>query len=193
MAVSRKDFLRTACVSGACLCGFSLIALSKDKSENNGDNTSISDDKKILIHEWISVLLSCLETNLEEEHLRKAIKETSIVHYKYLKMDETLATYAGDIDRFIGFIEKEWGWKIDFDKQSGILLANENKSYCVCPMVSMADGFGSYLMCNCSEGFAERMFSTVFGHPVKTEVVSSILRGYESCIYKITFPTKLDV
>jgi predicted ArsR family transcriptional regulator len=93
MTIDRKDFLKKACISGACFCGFGKIAFSN---------------------------------------------------------------------------------------------ADENKSYCVCPMVNRAEGIGSSVMCNCSEGFAEKMFSAVFGHPVKAQVISSVLKGNASCKYKIT-------
>jgi hypothetical protein len=35
---------------------------------------------------------------------------------------------------------------------------------------------------NCAEGFTEAMFSKVVGHPVKAEVVSSILSGDAGCL-----------
>lgn len=44
----------------------------------------------------------------------------------------------------------------------------------------------STLLCDCSEGFTEKMFSAVVGKPVKAEVVASIQRGAESCRYRIT-------
>ena len=92
----------------------------------------------------------------------------------------------GDIEKFNQFIEEKWGWKIDYQKEKGILLADENKNYCVCPMVNQEKGVKSTIYCYCSEGFAEQMFSVVVGHQVKAKVISSVLRGDERCIYEIT-------
>jgi predicted hydrocarbon binding protein len=101
-------------------------------------------------------------------------------------MNDMLKDYIGSPEKFIDFITEKWDWKFEFDKASGILIADENKSYCVCPLVNHTDGIGSSVMCYCSEGFAEKMFSPVFGHPVKAEVISSVLKGDASCKYKIT-------
>jgi len=47
-------------------------------------------------------------------------------------------------------------------------------------------GLKSTLLCDCSEGFAEKLFSAVVGKPVKAEVVASIQRGAKSCRYRIS-------
>jgi predicted hydrocarbon binding protein len=47
---------------------------------------------------------------------------------------------------------------------------------------------GSDVICYCSEGFAERMFSRVAGVEVSAEVVSSVRRGDLSCVYRIELP-----
>lgn len=49
----------------------------------------------------------------------------------------------------------------------------------------MQDWISNLLLCYCSEGFAELMFSKVVGHPVKAEVIRSIHRGAASCAYQI--------
>jgi predicted hydrocarbon binding protein len=64
-------------------------------------------------------------------------------------------------------------------------IADENKTKCVCPMVNKEKGVRSSILCYCSEGFAEKMFSTVVGHPVKAKVISSIHRGNNRCKYQI--------
>jgi predicted hydrocarbon binding protein len=114
------------------------------------------------------------------------IKKNAVIHFNELKMNDMLKTYVGNADKFIAFISEKWGWKIEFDKTSGILIADENKSYCVCPMVYQVEGIGAAVMCNCSEGFAEKMFSIVFEKPVKAKVISSVLKGDKSCKYKVT-------
>jgi hypothetical protein len=181
MSIDRKDFLKKICLSGACLCGFSSIVISK----------GIKDDTKpALQKEWISNILQAFNLELDKESARKVIKRTSIVHYKNLKMDNLLAEYQGNLDKFIIFLHDSWGWKIDYDKGNKILIADENKNHCVCPI---ADNFNnetdSSAICYCSEGFAEKMFSKVSGSNAKAEVISSIRRGDGSCKYKIIFET----
>ena len=134
---------------------------------------------------WTANLLKNLSTELEPEQFRSLIKKNAMIHFNELKMDEMLKEYIGNPDKFIDFISEKWGWKIEYDKTSGTVIANENKSYCVCPMVNQAEGIGTSVMCNCSEGFAEKMFSMVFNSPAKATVISSVLRGDKNCVYKI--------
>ncbi len=185
MAINRKDFLKKACITGACFCGFGRIAFA-DAGENEPKATVTEiDPEKHLLQGWTANLLLNLGSELEPEKLRDLIKKNAIIHFNELKMNEMLKEYVGNPSKFIDFISEKWGWKIEYDKASGIVIANENKSYCVCPMVNQAEGMGSSVMCNCSEGFAEKMFSTVFNSPVKATVISSVLRGDKNCIYKI--------
>lgn len=186
MTINRKDFLKKACISGACFCGFGKMAfVNADKNESNVTESE-TDSEKHLIQGWTANLLMNLSSKLEPEKFRNLIKMNAVIHFNELKMNDMLKEYIGNPDKFIDFISEKWSWKIEFNKTTGILEADENKSYCVCPMVNRAEGIGSSVMCSCSEGFAEKMFSAVFGHPIKAEVISSVLKGNASCIYRIT-------
>jgi hypothetical protein len=180
--MERKEFLKKLCLSGACLCGFGSVSLLA-----NNENEPVQDNKNQLSKEWLADLLSNLDQDIESETLRKIIKKSSILHYNQLKMDEMLHEYVGDLDKFRQFLENKWGWKIDYNKVTNVLIADENKSYCVCPVLEYKKGIKSSAICYCSEGFAEKMFSTVVGCPVTAEVISSVRRGDQTCKYKIQF------
>jgi predicted hydrocarbon binding protein len=185
MAINRKDFLKKACITGVCFCGFGRIAFA-DTVKNESSAVVEPDPGKHLIQGWTANLLANLSSEMEPEKFRNLIKKNAVVHFNELKMNDMLKEYIGNPEKFVAFISEKWGWKIEFNKTSGTLIADENKSYCVCPMVNLAEGIGSAVMCNCSEGFAEKMFSVVFEKPVKAEVISSVLKGDASCKYKIT-------
>jgi len=102
-------------------------------------------------------------------------------------MDEVLAAYKGDLEGFLKFLEKEWGWVISWDSETKTLIADENKSYCVCPMVNHGKNLETDVICYCSEGFAEKMFSLVAGAPATATVISSVQRGDKSCQYKVNY------
>jgi len=68
-----------------------------------------------------------------------------------------------------------------------VLIADEDKNYCVCPIAVHNKEKDSSAMCYCSEGFAEKMFSLVSGMNTKAEVISAVRRGDTSCIYKVVF------
>jgi hypothetical protein len=180
--MDRKKFLTRVCTLGGCLCGFSALANSNPIPGNS--NLSTDDDSHTLMQEWIASLLSNLDAGVHKQDLRKIIKKSAIVHYNNLKMDNLLKDYENKPKDFVTFIEEKWGWKVDYNPATKTITANENKNYCVCPMVNKEKGISSAI-CYCSEGFAEKMFSKVIGQPVNATVISSIHRGDKSCIYQI--------
>jgi predicted hydrocarbon binding protein len=103
-----------------------------------------------------------------------------------LKLKDTLAPFVGKLELFHNFLTTEWGWIINYDKVNSIINVDENKSYCVCPLIQNKKIEGLGMLCYCSEGIAEKMFSYVAGRNVKAEVVQSVLRGAKTCKYKIT-------
>lgn len=186
MTVNRKDFLKKVCFSGACLCGFGSIAFSKEVDDSNEDK--MQTQKLSLLQDWIASILLNVNDELDKGSARKLIKKTAGVHFENLKMDTLLAEYKGDLDKFTVFLREKWGWKVDYDKEKRILIADENKNYCVCPIAVHKKDKDSSAMCYCSEGFAEKMFSLVSGVQVQAEVIASVRRGDTSCKYKIVLP-----
>ena len=174
MALQRRGFIKKACLGGLCLCGFGQVLGAQDTvaPENS------------MHREWIWQLLNGMEKETDPSTVHRLLKEAAKADYKRLNMDRVLAPYAGDPDGFCSFLEQEWGWKISFDREKEIILADENKPSCVCPLLKDAERLFPVL-CYCSEGFAELMFSAVFTYPVRASVVSSIQRGDSHCVYKI--------
>ena len=185
MSISRKEFFRKGCISGACLCGFGSLAMASNMDERLLSETKSNEENSVLVQEWISMLISGIESELDEESQRKVLKKASAAHYNHLKMDEMLSEYIGDIEKFIKFIEDKWGWRIEYDKKNKVLIADENKNYCVCPILDYKPERKYSAMCYCSEGFAEKMFSTVSGVAVSAKVIESIRKGGERCKYEI--------
>ncbi|HQN93695.1 MAG TPA: hypothetical protein PLQ09_06235 [Prolixibacteraceae bacterium] len=186
MTVNRKDFLKKVCFSGACLCGFGSIAFSKEVDDSNEDK--MQTQKLSLLQDWIASILLNVNDELDKGSARKLIKKTAGVHFENLKMDTLLAEYKGDLDKFTVFLREKWGWKVDYDKEKRILIADENKNYCVCPIAVHKKDKDSSAICYCSEGFAEKMFSLVSGKQAQAEVIASIRKGDTSCKYKIVLP-----
>ena len=156
MTVNRKDFLKKVCFSGACLCGFGSIAFSKEVDDSNEDK--MQTQKLSLLQDWIASILLNVNDELDKGSARKLIKKTAGVHFENLKMDTLLAEYKGDLDKFTVFLREKWGWKVDYDKEKRILIADENKNYCVCPIAVHKKDKDSSAICYCSEGLQKKCF-----------------------------------
>lgn len=143
--------------------------------------------EQIIIESWTKCFLNeTMNFNYEKVfELEPIIKKCSIEHFRALDMEKILEPYVGKLEEFLAFIEREWKQKIEFDKTNGIIIVDENKDYCVCPLVKN-NIIQSEKLCVCSEGFTERMFSYILQKKVKVEVVRSWIRDQKSCIYKIT-------
>lgn len=183
--ISRKDFFKKACVAGACICGFSSLFIAEGKAQTQIDEPV--DDKLKMVRSWLSVLLENINRELDEESRRNILKACAVVHYEQLNMDEVLSPYVGNLSAFMAFLESNWGWKVSYDTESETLIADENKDYCVCPIINTKKDSAQGVVCYCSEGFAEKMFSKVTGKPTTARVISSVQRGDDRCVYRISF------
>lgn len=174
MSTDRRSFVKTACLAGICACA------------GKGTTAAQTDAPKpvTMPQKWIAALLPQLAKG-DREYARRILKGCAVSHYEDLKMQTTVDRFRGKPDEFLAFLRKEWGWIIAYDRERGVIQVNENKSSCVCPLVQKSHSTDLGILCYCSEGFAEKIFSEVFGSKVHAEVVESILRGHERCKYRI--------
>ena len=132
--------------------------------------------------EWLNNLLCSMDKNCDS----CLFESCANLHYQVNGMDNILEKYVGNLPAFISFLEKEWGWKITYSEDGSQLLVDENKDFCVCPITQNVQGKVSGMLCNCSEKFAEQMFSKVCQKKIVAKVKRSILRDGKSCIYEIS-------
>jgi len=165
-----------------CSCGTRGLAAA----ETAGDaNTPTEAPKPVSMpHKWIATLLPLLAKG-DREEVKRILKGCAESHYEDLKMKDTVDRFRGKLEAFLDFPRKEWGWIIDYDRDRGIIQIDENKGACACPLIQKGHGKDLGILCYCSEGFAERMFSEVVGSKVRAEVTESVLRGHKSCKYRI--------
>lgn len=172
----RRAFLRSACCAGLC-AGVGASPLSA------GDDGRTADPGD-LPRRWITAVLPALGA-LEPARARDLVGNGAAAHWADLAMDDVLAPFAGDLPAFLAFLRSEWGWIVTYDVEARVVLADENKDRCVCPLVPQDPPEGLGALCHCSEGFASRMFAAVTGAPARAEVVESILRGGARCRYRV--------
>jgi hypothetical protein len=136
-----------------------------------------------LVHDWLEILIA--ETSKSPLD-NAALMKCADAHYRILNMEETLRPMKGNLEKLIAYLRTTMGWIVQHDVHNRIILADEAKPECVCPL-RKAGLIEAPLLCECSRGFASQMFGYVVEHEVKTEIVRSILRGATSCVYKVTY------
>jgi hypothetical protein len=164
-----------------CTCGARGLSAAETAQD---PKPAASQPAATMPQKWIVALLPQLARG-DREYAKRLLKGCSRSHYDDLNLQATLDRFRGKLDDFLDFLRKEWGWVIEYDRDKGVIQVNENKAYCVCPLVPKQHGDNLGILCYCSEGIAEQMFSEVAGAPVRAEVVESILRGQKSCKYRI--------
>lgn len=182
MDKSRRLILKKACFCGIGACGIGVAGCSQQLGGSGGQPQV---QENMLPYKWIAALLPSIDANTSSDSAREIIKDCATAHYDHLQMDKTVARFEGKLEDFLEFITTEWGWIIEYSRQDGVIVIDENKDVCVCPLVYKDIGIKSPSLCYCSEGFAEKMFSAVVGFPVRAEVTESILRGAKSCKYRV--------
>ena len=187
---SRRDFIkRFACA--VCFCGFgNLISIAEEtnKADSNNNETSEFEKNEAFALHWITELLSSLDdNNISEQQLRSIVKRTSQAHHDLLNVPEMVRPYIGKPDEFTKFLQEAWGWKVNDDKANRQLAIDENKPFCVCPLLKKSSGKLYPALCYCSEGFAEKMFSAVYQKDVDVTVAASVQRGDPSCVYLVKY------
>jgi hypothetical protein len=67
------------------------------------------------------------------------------------------------------------------------------KAYCFCPMVKehLDDGL-SPTFCNCGAGWFRKQWERILDHPVKIEILHSVLKGDEECKFSVHLPQNLN-
>lgn len=180
---SRRTILKKAFWGGIGACGICAAGCSQQLSGNSEQPQT--QQQNTLPYKWIATLLPNIDANTSKDCAKEIIKGCAAAHYDHLQMDKTLARFEGKLEDFLEFLTAEWGWIIEYNKQDGVILMDENKDVCACPLVHKDIGIKSPSLCYCAEGFAKKMFSAVVGYSVRAEVIESILRGAKSCKYRI--------
>lgn len=175
---TRRSFIRSACAASLGACALAGAAPAPAVA------TRPAAEPDDLPRSWIAALLPALAAGGRDE-ARRALHEAASAHFEALDMPAVLDRFQGDLPAFLKFLREDWGWLVEHDPDEGVVLADENKDVCVCPLVAGRRDPDLAVLCYCSEGFAERMFSHVTGAPARAEVTSSILRGNDRCRYRV--------
>ena len=118
---------------------------------------------------------------------RGCLTHCAVFHYESGGVASAVSRFRGNLQGFLAFTESEYGWKNLWDQKAHLLLIDENKSSCACPLARFEEDLPECL-CECSVLFFCRIFSDLLCREVSARVVRSCLRGDPSCVYEISLP-----
>lgn len=96
-------------------------------------------DEDQFVNDWFSQLLKQMEYHLTSETNLTLLKGCASAHYRMLNMDHLLSAYRGNLPGFLKFLTENRQWKLDFNHETQVITADENKANCVCPLVQKKD------------------------------------------------------
>ncbi|RPJ74487.1 MAG: hypothetical protein EHM24_06015, partial [Acidobacteria bacterium] len=102
-----------------------------------------------LAKKWVATLLPLLAAG-DRERARTMIRACWSPHYEGLGMQGTIDKFRGDLPGFLRHLQAEWGWVVTHSAEQGLILIDENKSQCVCPILPKEHTGDLGLLCYCS-------------------------------------------
>ena len=114
----------------------------------------------------------------------KAIEACSAYCFREKNMAEMFKDVT-TLEELIEIFRTKWNWVVDYDKEHGVLICNENKDYCLCPIEHCSKGDVSKNLCLCTRGMIKSIFRFALQKEVNVELLRSVIRDGKSCIYKI--------
>ena len=142
-------------------------------------------DKELTMDEQVANTLKSIAANpcgdavarLKENGCRCA---TCLGHIEGIKALRTAAAGCSTICDYAAFLNDKLPVQVEADGNS--IVIHLGKPHCTCPVArELKDG----ILCNCTVGHEEAMWSVFFGCEVKAEIIESHLRGGKDCVVRI--------
>ena len=173
--IDRKQFLKKSCLG---LCAAAAFLNTGNSTDNPDENVEM-DARQRFLYEWISCFLKSVEDEVGEEIKMKIMDRSA--EFCFSRFKEKISEFKGDLHGFLAFLQNDWKIYSDYDEVEGVINAEYDVEKCPCPLVHESIPQQSRLLCYCTQGFNRRMYETVLGRPVETEVKKTLLWGDGSC------------
>ena len=124
------------------------------------------------------------------------LKNENKLYFTQPITDEVIEFVKANPEIHYGVLDGNYYYDTKIPHQTAKMLAETDPvkrryHYCHCPWVkeSLREGKSEVppVFCNCSAGFHKRMWEVVLGHPVKCEVLESVLKGDDRCRFRVVF------
>ena len=135
---------------------------------------------------YVKSILNELENNIGKNIVEKVMKPCGhlCISNRTIKEAKKLFERAENVEKFLDLMNEKHIGGGELHMDSGNIIGIYNK--CYCGMAKNVENMpASY--CNCSAGWFEKLFSSVFNKTVKVTKLQTILEGADKCVFKIEF------
>ena len=178
--MTRNDFMKGTLSMCSC-AALAFLPLEKIQAESGNPEMDELKWKLEAAQTRFAWLVRILKDNLDEP-TRKRIFE-SLGRQCATRYDSLTDQYKGNLDGFLGEIQKRWVAKAEYDEKAGTIRVVDKSKTCTCPLVD--ESLTASDFCNCTLGWQKATYSKILGRPVDAEVEESILRGSSRCVFRM--------
>lgn len=172
--MDRKEFF-LSCAGGLCACMAANLAAPLPSIAAGAEDWRLPFCRKRYAR-----MLELLTERMDEKSLNEVLNGVG----RYCESTVSwIPLYKGDLPGYTKKLKETWGADLEYDAAHGVItVATQPHTDCVCPLVSIKDKT-PHVVCNCSLGYQEAVFETIFGKKVRAELKESVLRGGERCVF----------
>jgi len=135
---------------------------------------------------YVKSILNEIENNIAENIVEKVMKHCGHLCISNGTIEEAKKLFerTKNVEEFLDLMNEKHIGGGGLHMDSGNIIGIYNKCYCGMAK-NLEDMPASY--CNCSAGWFEKLFSSVFNKTVKVTKFQTILEGADKCVFKIEF------
>jgi predicted hydrocarbon binding protein len=175
--MDRKEFLKRACGLGVCGCAASLLGLSTPlEAQTDG----VQAQRLAFAQHQVAKMLGFMASDAPADTVARILERTG---RECAKLGPLAAAFRGKPEGYFAAAKRNWGTDFTWDKDKGVVTVTIAEGPCGCPLV--ANGQTPAVWCNCSVGYQQEAFETVFGKPVQVALKESKLAGSKRCVFEV--------
>lgn len=134
--------------------------------------------------EYLKVMLNELESVCGSDTVSKVMKPCGhkCISENIIKKAKLLYSKTQTLDDFLQLLNEQRIGGGNLHIRDSVIVGVYNK--CYCGIAKQTEGI-SPQYCNCSVGWYERLFTSVFEKPVEVKKIQTILDGSDKCVFEI--------